>query len=303
MTLRNMLYYLAIIVLLTSQLWATNTNPVVTNVTFSIAGTTVTVHYDLADVEQSSVTINMEVSSDNGVTWNYNYGTANGAIGVGISTGTAKTITWTYSGDYNNQFKIKIIADDLVGDQIYYAGKIYNTVTIGTQTWLKENLDVGIMILGSQEASNNGTIEKYCNNDDPANCTTYGGLYQWNEAMQNVTTEGAQGICPTGWHLPTYVEMQTLQTTVNNDGNALKAIGQGSPPWGEGTNMSGFSALMVGDRESNGAFNGFGTSTYFWSSTQITNSAYDLYLYSSLGNIYFNSFITQTGFCVRCIKN
>ena len=70
MKLKNILYYIAIIVFFTSQLWAQNTNPVVTNVTFSITGTTVTVHYDVTDAEQSTVTISMEVSSDGGTTWN-----------------------------------------------------------------------------------------------------------------------------------------------------------------------------------------------------------------------------------------
>src|ERR1035437_1786144 len=67
---------------------------------------------------------------------------------------------------------------------VAYSGKIYSTIQIGTQCWLKENLDVGNMIHGIDTAKNNGIIEKYCYNDDPANCTTYGGLYQWNEAMQ-----------------------------------------------------------------------------------------------------------------------
>jgi uncharacterized protein (TIGR02145 family) len=67
---------------------------------------------------------------------------------------------------------------------VEYAGKTYNTVQIGSQCWLKENLDVGTMIPGSLEQKNNGTIEKYCYNDSIENCTTYGGLYQWAEAME-----------------------------------------------------------------------------------------------------------------------
>ena len=59
-----------------------------------------------------------------------------------------------------------------------YGGKTYNTVKIGSQCWLKENLDVGTMILSSQNPSNNGVIEKYCYNDLLSNCTIYGGIYQ-----------------------------------------------------------------------------------------------------------------------------
>jgi uncharacterized protein (TIGR02145 family) len=303
MKLKNILYYLAVIVLFTSPLWAANTNPVVTNVTFSILGTTVTVHYDVTDAEQSTVTISMEVSSDGGSTWAYNFGIANGAIGTNIAVGTGKIITWTYSGGYNNQFQIKIIADDLVGDQIYYAGKIYNTVTIGSQIWLKENLDVGTKINGGVNQTNNSTIEKYCYNDNAPNCTTYGGLYQWNEAMQYDTTSGAKGICPTGWHIPTYAEFQTLATTVGNNGNALKAVGQGAGN-GTGTNTSGFSALLAGYRYNSG-FDYLVSYTWFWSSTEYNALfAYYMCLYNGDSGIYFSSSYNKTsGFSIRCVKD
>ena len=108
---------------------------------------------------------------------------------------------------------------------VTYLGKIYNTVQIGNQCWLKENLDVGTMISGSKRQNNNDTIEKYCYNNNPAMCDTFGGLYQWNEAMQYTTTPGTKGICPSGWHIPTYSAFQTLSTSVGGDGNALKEIG------------------------------------------------------------------------------
>ncbi len=130
---------------------------------------------------------------------------------------------------------------------VLYEGKIYNTVLIGTQCWLRENLNVGTRIDGALEQTSGNGIEKYCYDNLEANCTTYGGLYQWNEAMQYVTNESAKGICPTGWHIPTLAEFQTLSTEVGGDGNALKAIGQGVDA-GAGTNTSGFSALLAGIR-------------------------------------------------------
>src|ERR1035437_3323991 len=181
--------------------------------------------------------------------------------------------------------------------QVSYAGKTYHTVQIGTQCWLKENLDVGTQINGSVDQTNNGTIEKYCWNDDPANCTTYGGLYQWAEAVAytngatNTTSPdpsfsgNVQGICPNSWHIPTYAELQTLGTTVSNDGNALKAVGQGTGS-GAGTNTSGFSALLAGDRDYYGFFHGLGIFTYFWSSTEYyASNAYGMYL------LYYGSYI------------
>jgi len=59
---------------------------------------------------------------------------------------------------------------------VNYGGKIYNTVQIGTQCWLKENLNIGTMIPVNQDGSNNGSIEKYCYNNDINNCNVYGGL-------------------------------------------------------------------------------------------------------------------------------
>ena len=76
--------------------------------------------------------------------------------------------------------------------------QIYNTVQIGSQCWMAENLNVGTMISGLDAMYNNGVIEKYCYNNDPLNCNIYGGLYQWNEMMHYSTQQGIQGICPAG---------------------------------------------------------------------------------------------------------
>ncbi|TAL80457.1 MAG: hypothetical protein EPN88_01205, partial [Bacteroidetes bacterium] len=186
---------------------------------------------------------------------------------------------------------------------VTYQGKTYNTVQIGNQCWLKENLDVGIRINGSINQTNNSTIEKYCYGDNPSNCTTYGGMYQWNEAMQYVTTPGTKGICPTGWHIPTLAEFQTLSTAVNNDGNALKAIGQGSGS-GAGTNTSGFSALLAGSRDYGGYFGSLGTNSDFWSSTETNVTyAYDMYLLNNDSYIKFKYYNKDYGFSVRCLKD
>ena len=181
-----------------------------------------------------------------------------------------------------------------------YAGKIYNTVQIGSQCWLKENLDVGIMIDSMQNQTNNSTIEKYCYNNDPNNCNTYGGLYQWNEAMQYSRTPGTQGICPPGWHIPTMAEFQTLSMVVGGYGNALKALGQGTGS-GAGTNKSGFSALLSGYRYGSGTFEGLGNSTYFWSST---DGAYFMYMFFNDNVINYGvSSNKEIGLCIRCVKD
>lgn len=187
---------------------------------------------------------------------------------------------------------------------VTYAGKTYNTIQIGNQCWLKENLDVGTMIQGNQSQSNNGTIEKYCYNNDPIKCATYGGLYQWNEVMAYSTTPGTKGICTDGWHIPTKAEFEILQATVggNTNGNALKAIGQGTES-GVGTNTSGFSALLAG-YSYNGNITKLGIGAFFWSSTETnTTSALSLYLYYNDSNVYFSIDTKEGGYSVRCLKD
>ncbi len=185
---------------------------------------------------------------------------------------------------------------------VTYAGKTYNTVQIGTQCWLKENLDVGTMVTGNTNQTDNGTIEKYCYDDDPANCSTYGGLYQWNETMQYSTTAGSQGVCPPGWHIPTYAELQTLKTYMGNDGNALKAIGQGAGG-GAGTNTSGFSALLSGGRTTFQFF-GLGSRTNLQSSTEYdATGEYNLYLIFNTIDIGLGWSSKDNGYSVRCLKD
>jgi len=186
---------------------------------------------------------------------------------------------------------------------IDYSGKIYSTVQIGNQCWLNENLNVGTMILGNVKSSDNGVIEKYCVNNIEANCVTYGGLYQWDEAMQYVTIEETKGICPIGWHLPSRTEFKTLKTAVNEDGNALKAVGQGTQS-GVGTDSSGFSALLCGFRNEYGSFFDFGVYANFWCSTDdITMFAYDMNLYYKHDYIITSFDFKAYGFSIRCLKD
>ena len=315
MKLKNIVFFLIINIFGAAQLSAQETNPVVSNVAFSISGTTVTVTYDVSDLEQGTVTISMEVSSDGGTTWNYDYGAASGNIGTSTATGTNKSITWTYSGAYNPNFKIKIYANDETADgsacsvaTVDYGGITYHTIQIGDQCWLKENLDIGNMINSYTGGTNsdgqqtdNSVIEKYCYNNTSANCTTYGGLYQWGEAMEYVTTEGTQGICPSGWHIPTLAEFTALKNIVSSDGNSLKATTEGSPP-GAGTNTSGFSALLAGFINS-GNSSSLGSYIFLLSSTEGSSAADILSLSGSANGIYIYENVNTYGQSVRCIQD
>jgi hypothetical protein len=62
---------------------------------------------------------------------------------------------------------------------VAYDGQVYHTIQIGSQCWMKENLNVGVMIPGTQWMHDDGIIEKYCYDNDPDNSTKYVGLYEW----------------------------------------------------------------------------------------------------------------------------
>ncbi|MCK6649670.1 MAG: hypothetical protein L6Q66_08440 [Bacteroidia bacterium] len=274
----------------------------------------VDITYDVFDAQGQTMTVTITASSDSGATWNLPITQVTGAVGSGITNGTGKIIVWNAGAEipnfYSATVQIRITADDNYVPPpcpgiptVTYAGKTYNTVQIGIQCWLKENLDVGTIIQVTQNATNNSIIEKYCYNNSETNCNTYGGLYQWDEAMQYVTTPGTKGICPSGWHIPTLAEFGTLKSTINNNSNTMKAVGQGYGS-GAGTNTSGFSALLAGYRDYNGLTQNLHYYAYFMISTQYNNTFTHLLTINT-----FNSFIDlweidkKFGFSVRCVKD
>jgi len=174
---------------------------------------------------------------------------------------------------------------------------------------MKENLNIGIPIVGANDQTDNAVIEKYCYDNDPDNCTAYGGLYQWNEMMQYETTPGVQGICPSGWHVPTDAEWTTLTTYLGGTsiaGGKMKETGTThwlTPNTGA-TNESRFTALPGGHRSLSGLFFFLGTSATFWSSSENSSaSAWYRDLTYNHANVYRYNGSKADGFSVRCLKD
>jgi|GEM_PF-1118013 len=198
--------------------------------------------------------------------------------------------------------------------------KSYKTVTIGTQTWMAENLNFGTQLNGSATQLDNSIIEKYCYDDIAGNCTTYGGLYQWDEMMQYVNIEGQQGVCPTGWHLPTDGEWKTLEmelgmTQAEADATEVRGTDQGSqlagnePLWTNGTldqngvfSSSGFTALPSGNRVTVGSFFSQSGHAFFWSSSE-GGGAWGRYLYYNFPKVTRYVYAKSLGFSVRCLQD
>ncbi len=202
-------------------------------------------------------------------------------------------------------FNIQIIAQDseTCGQTVTYQGKTYKTIKIGKQCWFKENLNVGTMLNLGKSQTKNDTIEKFCYNDEPANCEAYGGLYQWNEAMQYDSTGGNQGVCPNGWHVPTNKDWKILQDYVKD--KAVKIIDKNAKNGHTYTNESGFSALLSGYSDNIfGCFYGVENYSYFWTSTESSDKkAYGIFLSYNYNNISFYYNNKGRGLSIRCIKN
>ncbi|MCD4772442.1 MAG: T9SS type A sorting domain-containing protein [Bacteroidales bacterium] len=200
---------------------------------------------------------------------------------------------------------------------VVHEGQVYNTVLIGNQCWLKENLNVGTMINGSNNQTNNSTIEKYCYDNNSANCDEYGGLYQWDEMMQYTTQQGTQGICPNGWHLPNDDEWCTLtqyiDPTVNCNTTGWSGADCGykiksTSGWysnGNGSNTYGFEALPGGYyRYYYGGFDTIEKSATFWSSTENGSDAWYWTFYYGHDGVYRNyGNYEDYGFSVRCVQD
>ncbi|MCK9220274.1 MAG: fibrobacter succinogenes major paralogous domain-containing protein [Bacteroidales bacterium] len=214
-----------------------------------------------------------------------------------------------------NYYSLSAVSDVCDGVSSFsYDHITYHTVQIGTQCWMKENLTIGTRIdasLGDQ--TDNDLIEKFCYDGHQTKCDTFGGLYQWDEAMQYVTTAGTQGICPDGWHIPTNSEFSTLTTFLGGTsvaGGMMKEIGTTqywvSPNTGA-TNSSGFTGYGAGWWSELGLshiYTNLRIHGVFWTSTQYNAAdAYFVGLLYNGANTVPDRQEKVTGFSVRCIKN
>jgi len=242
--------------------------------------------------ETSKVTAGKRCATPTGIS----YGTDCGVAGDEFSCPDIPVVQYE-GGPYNNMGTTKVTP----GPNTYY-----RTVKIGDQCWLRDNLNVGTMITGTTNQTNNSVVEKNCLSDSLANCDTSGGLYQWNEAMQYSMTESAQGICPTGWHIPTDAEQNTLDQYLTDPGQTCDAGRNGTGCANAGTKLlaggtSHFEGLIAGYRETNGTTaGGWGL---FWSSTISGQNAWDRYLSPSSVPVGRQTQIQARGFSVRCLRN
>jgi uncharacterized protein (TIGR02145 family)/prepilin-type N-terminal cleavage/methylation domain-containing protein len=204
----------------------------------------------------------------------------------------------------------------------------YTTVQIGEQCWMAENImttkypDGSAITRGLTDATWSGADNAYYayppNTANTAeetleNITTnkLGFVYQWSAAMHGSTTAGAQGICPTGWHIPTDTELKILVEYAAGTPGCESSTGWQCSPAGShlslytsgGDNTSGFSGILVGLRNTTGGFQDRSSTTYIWSSVGSGGVAWKRYLHSGYATVNRNTFNKAYGFSVRCLKN
>jgi uncharacterized protein (TIGR02145 family) len=184
-------------------------------------------------------------------------------------------------------------------------GKVYKTVKIGDQVWMAENL-------------NFETDSSFCYSDSAYFCAMHGRLYKWAAAVGKSESEcgygntcslpsgDVQGVCPSGWHLPSKAEFESLIATVGEDSTAGKVLKSASG-WSSGGNGSddfGFAALPAGDRGHDGGYSGAYFLAFFWSSTEINdNNVFNMYLTFNGDSVHQSVDIKDMGNSVRCVKD
>ncbi len=245
----------------------------------------------------------------------------------GLAAGTYYVRAYATNGagtSYGNQLTFEVGMKDVDGN-------VYNTVQIGSQCWMKENLrttkysDGTAIALGSSTSSS--TAYRYAPNGDVSNVPAYGYLYNWAAVMNgagssSANPSGVQGICPAGWHVPSDAEWTQLTDYVSSqsqyqcNGSSVSIAKALASPTGwssssltcavgnnpSGNNATGFSALPAG--YSSGSYSYFGRSASFWISTEYNsdNAIYRNLLYNNagVGRFYYNK---NYGCSVRCLRN
>jgi uncharacterized protein (TIGR02145 family) len=216
-------------------------------------------------------------------------------------------------------------------------GNTYNTVQIGNQCWMKENMRTtrysnGAEIpLGSTFSSN--PIGRFCPNNQCENVSVYGYLYNWSTAMNFTTSSSSnpsnrQGICPLGWHLPSDVEWEQLINYVNAQNN-YRCLNYSSDNfiakslastigWNNSTiscavgndlasnDLTGFSAMPAGSfgGGNGGSYSSFGNSACFWSTTEVSSS--DAKYFSVSNNsvgVDIHTWYKSYAYSVRCLRD
>ena len=212
-------------------------------------------------------------------------------------------------------------------------GNVYNTVQIGVQCWMKENLKATHYSNGDFISVNDDTSStiafRYCPAGADSNVLSYGYLYNWFAVMKDEepsisNPSGVQGVCPTGWHVPSNDEWTQLTNYVSsqnqyvcgNNSNIIAKVLADSVGWNSSTvtcavgnnpldnNATGFSAIPAGCFDNSGDV-GFGLNAGFWSTTNYysTSKAFRRDLAFNMSVVNSGTDSKWVGKSVRCLRD
>jgi len=189
-------------------------------------------------------------------------------------------------------------------------GNVYKTITIGTQTWMAENLRTTKYNDGTSIPNVTGWREwehlstgAYCNFNNTTRTdtiATFGRLYNWHAVNTGK-------LAPKSWHVPTNVEWTTLTTYLVESVASGKLKESGTSHWTNlditATNESGFTALPIPGRNNLGLFGYIGVDAYWWCTTEYAfNSAWVMCI-SPFNYVYKSGSNMSSGLSVRCIRD
>jgi uncharacterized protein (TIGR02145 family) len=208
------------------------------------------------------------------------------------------------------------------GTVVDIEGNVYQTVQIGSQVWMSENLRTGFYSNGQPipnvtndslwNTLQSGAWAHWGNDENYEN--PYGKLYNWYAASDY------RGLCPEGWRVPRHDDWKVLEQHlglagweldyIGNRGGAVNAGGKlkhaGTEYWAEpntgATNETGFTALPASGRRADGSFIVTGVIAYFWDYIEVSeNNAYYRLLFHNQGTIGFSNINKKSGYSVRCV--
>jgi uncharacterized protein (TIGR02145 family) len=188
-------------------------------------------------------------------------------------------------------------------------GNVYHTVTIGSQVWTVENLNVDryrngdiIVLVQDEYQWFNLTYGAFCYyRNDTAIGNVYGKLYNW------FAVNDPRGLAPAGFHIPTDAEWRVLTNYLGGSsvaGGKLKAKILWQPPNAGATNSSGFTAFPGGRRADIGSFFGIGIYGNFWSASENgSDKVWSSDLSNDWSSLFRNDDFKESGLSVRCVRD
>jgi uncharacterized protein (TIGR02145 family) len=293
----------------------------------------VDIYYNVLEPDADTLLVTLQVSADDGNTFDIIPADSllSGDIGEGIMSGNDKHIIWNAGEETlafeGNTYKFKVIADDDPYGVITVTdidGNVYQTVQIGDQLWMAENLKVTHYRNGDAIPTNYTNLQwvdlftcAYCiYNDEPANADTYGNLYNW------YAVDDSRNIAPEGWHVPTDEEIKEMEMALGMSQSQADATGwrgtnEGSKLagnadlWTNGAlennaefGTSGFSFLPGGYRGcDSGDYYSMSLYGYFWSASESGSYAWGRDLYYNRTDVNRHASDKRRGYSVRCVRD